>query len=322
MTLSVFRSKWRTFLGSFPRLARLFLPPVDVSRAIQCKMYEGGTWLLPGETPQSIAAAAVALSPRLINACMYINSKETLTANNIRDYNTFHDAVRTHLPFCQFFIEVGLDSLLKNLVTLANVQTLLNSIIATCPCDGLFFDFAGEFMKAGRISDLNALIDLCHSKGRWTGGNFWQAGTITPEIDLVSTDTDGTFKLRKDVMQDALKNYPTKPLLVHNNSNPQNDPNENLCGQPAVLYIEESCIFKCGYTTNQRQAFITQMAQWQTSNPVNVPFRYSYPLAFPNCPTTQVYDANSDPGMITFLQNTMGQYNPRKILPTGILKLG
>ena len=257
-----------------------------MSRIVTAKVYQGGVWTLKNETPETVGNALAELQPTYVSELLAFNSNESISQQQIGDFNTIKRIVLKSSPYCKFdaFIYANQYSSANELTS---QMEAINSAISP---DLWYVDFWDNTYQSSPDM-ISAAIKFAHSNDQPIGGNCW--GTqCPPNSDFIGTD-DLNFTFRSSFAQ-LVSNYPSYPTVLHVNNNPQNGPST------------ESAVFIDQYTTQQRISYINSMAQSQKK----YGYSFMYPVFFPNYPGAVSYDALADDSILSGIKSTMNQYNP------------
>ncbi|MHB8567563.1 MAG: hypothetical protein ACYC7D_13865 [Nitrososphaerales archaeon] len=256
-----------------------------LKRIVLGRMYQQGSWVLPGETPTSVGQAIAKLDPTYVSGLIRLASTDTLSAQQIADYNTVRNIVLQTSPNAKFDVVLNANQYSSSQQIVSQMQAINSKIHV----DIWFFDFFNVGYKSSPDT-IEAAISYAHGQGQLISGNDF--GDQVPPGSDFATITDNNFVL--DLSQiSSIKSTYGIPVVVHLNNNPQNGPST------------ESCVFITDYSTAQRQSYVTQLAQGQASGG----YLFMYDVFFPQCPVGTAYDATQDGSMYQTIQNLMSTYN-------------
>jgi len=266
----------------------LVIPSQILQRVVLARIYQGATWTLSGETPQSVGSAIAKLDPTYVSGLIRLASTDTLSQQQSNDYKTIRSIVLQTSPTAKF--DVVLNA--QQYSTPDQMLSQMRDINSKIHVDLWFFDFYYEGYSFSPQT-IEAAIGYAHSQGQYVGGNVW-GKNIPPGSDFVATD-DGVpsqFSLDLERVATLTTDYGI-PVLVHLNNNPQNGPST------------ESCVFMNDWSESQRASYVTSLAQGQGSGG----YRYMYNVFFPECPAGVAYDSLTDGSMFSTLTSLMSTYN-------------
>ena len=272
------------------------MPPTLLDRVVVSKMYQQQRWIDGSETAATIGDALAMLKPTLVSELIRLSAGVSFTPQMIQNYNTVRSIVLQSDPGCEFDIALNMDDY-GNASSVTSEMAYINSQITV---EGFMFDFMGPAYSANPAPTL-AAIQYAHSHNQFITGHIWGANSVPPGIDYISTDTDGGLQLRTTLLQNFESEYPSLPVNVEINQNPQNNGTSSYLNGWA-----EACYYKYMLSDQQKLSYLTSLAQNQTT----YHYHFEYPLEFPTCGTFSAYDPLADgSAMVSNILNIMNQYN-------------
>jgi len=251
--------------------ANLTPGPPDRTRIVSARVYQHGTWVVPGETPDSVGKALASLKPTLVSGLIRFEPGESVKQHEIDAWNTIRHRVLHAVPDAHFGIELnGLAYTSTDQVTeqMAEIRSKLDP-------SGWFFDFWTPTYKK-RPDIVEAAVQSAHENGEWVGGNAFGLGQdpkVPPGSDYLAVQ-DIDFALNLSRVRELAKEI---PVAVHLGNNP---------GHPN----SSGCLFIRKLDTEKRESYVTMRARQQKAND----FRFAYPVLFPEC------DFKPPKGLISF----------------------
>ena len=256
------------------------------------RIFQAGGWTVPGQTPDTVAAALAKLRPSSLSSLIRYEAGERVRDEEVAAWNKIRDAVHAEVPDAQFGIEINA----LEYKTAAEIEQRLEGIRKNLDNDGWLLDF---YTPAAKVHPevMEAAVQDAHEHGEWIGGNaFGIAGTppIPPGTDFLAVQD---FRLKLDVadvrrLADRITTY------FH-------------LGNSPALKGSSGCQFMRDLTTAQRERYVTLRASEQTKGD----FRMSYPVLFPECLLPRKgkevlvsYDALTDGDMISVIERLMDKY--------------
>ena len=261
----------------------------NFNRVVISRVYQQKQWTLPSENPVTVAQAIASLNPTFVTGLIRLSDTTNLTSQMIVDYNTIRDLVLQANPNTKFDIVLNANEY----NTSAELITKFQAINSQIHVDAFYFDFYMPGYQA-HPQVVEDAISYAHSQGQFVGGDVFGGVGIPPASDYVVC-CEANFTIDAGHLAHLRSTLgPNFPILVHINNNPQGGP------------TTECCVFMNSYNTEQRIAYIIQLAENQA--PLGYVLEYS-PF-FPMCPTSNSYDALQDGPMFATIQTLMNQYNP------------
>jgi hypothetical protein len=268
--------------------------PPDGSRAAAVRIYQGGNWTAPGETPETVGAALAQLKPTYVGSLVRLKAGEAITDQEVADNETVQNAVLAANPDAKFSLELNA----VEYKTAADVEQMMATARERFHPDGWFFDF---YTTAAEKNEgvMEAAIRDAHENGEFLGGNAFGISnhpTIPPGTDFVAVQ-DTKFKIDMAAVRELAKRV---PVGFH------------LANAPE-LFDSDGCVFIQKYSTNERSAYIKMRAGQQQANK----FTFAYPVLFPECerkqnssdPGVYVYNASKDEPVLDQIGQLMDRYD-------------
>lgn len=248
----------------------------DASRLVMARLYQGGKWVLPGETAQSAGAALAQAGPSYVSSLIRFQAGEDVSKKEVAAWNTVKAAVLAANPEAVFSIELnGLEypSVKRMNAMMAKVRKRFDN-------DGWLFDFytpaARKYPKV-----MKAAVADAHANGEFLGGNAFgiaQNPRIPKGTDYIAVQ-DTNFQIDLKAVRDLAKRTTVFFHLGNSPDYPDSD----------------GCVFIEKYSTKQRAAYVTRRAGQQDK----YNFRFAYPVFFPECaknrntPQVQIFAFNA-----------------------------
>jgi hypothetical protein len=268
--------------------------PPDGTRAAAVRIYQGGNWTAPGETPDTVGAALAQLKPTYVSSLVRLKNGEPITDQEVADNETVQNAVLAANPNAKFSLELNA----VEYKTAADVEQMMNTARERFHPDGWFFDF---YTTAAEKNEgvMEAAIKNAHENGEFLGGNAFGISnhpTIPPGTDFVAVQ-DTKFKIDMAAVRELAKRL---PVGFH------------LANAPE-LFDSDGCVFIQKYSTEERSAYIKMRAGQQKANH----FDFAYPVLFPECerksnsddPGVYVYNAAKDEPVLEQIGQLMDRYD-------------
>jgi hypothetical protein len=272
-----------------------------LARSVQCKLYQSSTYCLGNAlTPSQAGQNVGSLQPSFVCEVLRLQGGETLSQQQISDYNAFKTAVLAASPNCQFAPILNA----KDYSTLDQLKATLGPLATAISFSAIFFDFLSDEQGANPSLWNQAAGDYIHSLGLLYTGHIWNSNEIPQNLDFLCTDDvvssnpDGSpssFVLRTSVLQGMQSARPDLEIMVQANNNPQNGAvSSNLCYE----YVTQ-------WTDAEREQYLTTRATEQASN--SPPFQFAYPVYFPEYPVGVAVITSS--AVLSTISSLMDQYN-------------
>ena len=279
---------------SRPRAAEKAFP-AQLSRITSVRVYQGGKWVLPGESVAGVAAALAALEPSWLESLIRYRKGESPTAAEVAAWTSITGAVRATSPEAQFGVELNA----LEYKTPAQVEAMMAKVRAGLDNDGWMFDFYTSAYKL-RPKVVEAAIADAHANDEWVGGNaFGIAGRprVPPGSDFIAVQ-DFNFKIDLKAVRKLAK---LLPVVFHLGNNPG-------------LANSDGCEFIKDFSTKKRARYVSKRAGQQAKNH----FRMSYPVLFPECARKVnaenskvfAYNAIRDAPMLATIGALLDRYEP------------
>jgi hypothetical protein len=262
------------------------------TRIVAARAYQHGTWVVPGETPDTVGKALASLKPTLVSGLIRYEPTEQVSEHEVDAWNKIRARVLAAVPDAHFGVELNALSY----KTAEQVEQQMAEIRSKLDNNGWFFDFYTSAFKQ-RPEVVKAAIESAHSNGEWVGGNVFGLGhdpVVPPGSDYLAAQDSGDFRLNLAAVAKLAKRI---PVAVHLGNSPA-DPSS-----PGCRFIKE-------LETAEREAYVTKRAQQQKAND----FRFAYPVAFPECdfkpPKGLVaFNAIDDRSMMPTIQRLLDRYD-------------
>ena len=266
--------------------------PPSRTRIVAARAYQHGTWVVPGETPDTVGQALASLKPTLVSGLIRYEPTEAVSEHEVDAWEKIRARVLAAVPDAHFGVE--LNALAYK--TPEQVEQQMSAIRSKLDNDGWFFDFFTSAYKQ-RPEVVEAAIKSAHENGEWVGGNVFGLGhdpPIPPGSDYLAAQDSGDFRLNLAAVESLAKRI---PVAVHLGNSP---------GVPT----SSGCRFIKDLETAEREAYATKRAQQQQPND----FRFAYPVAFPECdfkpPKGLVaFNAINDGTMLPTIKRLMDRYD-------------
>jgi hypothetical protein len=265
--------------------------PPKQTRIVSARVYQHGTWVVPGETPDSVGKALASLKPSLVSGLIRFEPGESVKDHEVDAWNTIRQRVLHAVPDAHFGIELNAISY----TSADQVTEQMAAIRSKLDPSGWFFDFYTPAYK--RSPDVvEAAIESAHENGEWVGGNAFGLGQdpkVPPGSDYLAVQ-DIDFALNLSRVRALAKRV---PVAVHLGNNPGH-PNSSGC-----LFIDK-------LDTDKREAYVRMRAGQQKAND----FRFAYPVLFPECdfkpPKGLVsFNALKDGSMLPTIKQLLDRYD-------------
>jgi hypothetical protein len=224
------------------------------------RIYQGGKWVLPGETAESAGAALAQADPSYVSSLLRFKAGEDVTNKEVTAWNTVKAAVLAANPDAKFSIELnGLEY-----PTVKRMNAMMAKVRERFDNDGWLFDFytpaAEKYPKV-----MAAAVASAHANGEFLGGNAFGIAKhpkIPAGTDYIAVQ-DSKFQIDLDAVRDLAKRT---TVFFH-------------LGNSPGFANSDGCVFIEDYSTAQRAAYITRRAGQQDK----YNFRFAYPVFFPEC---------------------------------------
>ncbi len=232
----------------------------DASRLVMARIYQGGKWVLPAETPQSAGAALAQADPTYVSSLIRFQAGEDVTNKEVAAWNTVKAAVLAANPDAKFSIELnGLEY-----HSVKRMNAMMAKVRARFDNDGWLFDFytpaAKKYPKVMAAAVANA-----HANNEFLGGNAFGI-TKHPKIpkgtDYIAVQ-DTNFRIDLKAVRELAKR---STVFFH-------------LGNSPGFANSDGCVFIEKYSTAKRAAYVTRRAGQQDK----YNFRFAYPIFFPEC---------------------------------------
>jgi hypothetical protein len=262
------------------------------TRIASVRIYQHGTWVVPGETPDTVGKALASLKPTLVSGLIRYEPTEEVNNHEVDAWNKIRARVLAAVPNAHFGVE--LNALAYE--TPEQVEQQMSEIRSKLDNNGWFFDFFTSAYEQ-RPEVVEAAITAAHENGEWVGGNVFGLGhdpPIPPGSDYLAAQDSGDFRLNLAAVARLAKRI---PVAVHLGNSP-GDPTSSGC-----RFIRE-------LETAEREAYTAKRAKQQKPND----FRFAYPVAFPECdfkpPKGLVaFNAIKDGTMLPTIKRLMDRYD-------------
>jgi hypothetical protein len=234
--------------------------PDQTTRVVSVRVYQGGDWVLPGESPRSVGRALAALKPTWVGDLLRFQKNEPLTGAEVRAWTTIKDMVTAAAPDAQFGIELNALEYRKP----AEVERMMSRIRTRFDNEGWMMDFyTSAYKESPQV--VEAAIANAHDNGEWIGGNAFGLSSnpkVPPGSDFMAVQ-DFNFKIDLPAVRRLGKQV---PVVYHLGNTPQ------LANSDGCQWIRE-------LDTDRRAAFLKRRAGQQDT----YAFHMSYPVFFPEC---------------------------------------
>ena len=256
------------------------------------RIYQHGTWTVPGETPDTVGKALAALKPTLVSGLIRYEPTEVVKDHEVDAWNKVRTRVLAASPGAHFWIELNAVSY----KTPEQVEQQMQEIRAKLDNNGWFFDFFTTAYQQ-RPEVIEAAINSAHENGEWVGGNVFGLGhdpPVPPGADYLAVQDSGDFRID---LAEVRKLAQKIPIAFHLGNSP-GDPRSSGC-----RFIKQ-------LETEQREAYVTMRARQQQASD----FRFAYPVLFPECdfqpPKGLIsFDAIRDGSMLPTITRLMDRYD-------------
>jgi hypothetical protein len=246
-------------------------PPAR-ERIVAARVYQHGTWVVPGETPDTVGKALASLNPTLVAGLIRFEPTEKVKDHEVDAWDAIRARVLAAVPDAHFGVELNALSY----KSAEQVEQQMDEIRSKLQNNGWFFDFFTSAYK--RHPDVvEAAIDSAHSNGEWVGGNVFGLSRnpqIPPGADYLAAQDSGDFKLDLAGVAELAKRIPVAVAV----GNSPGDPTSSGC-----RFIRQ-------LQTPEREAYVTKRARQQQASG----FRFAYPVTFPEC------DFRPPKGLVSF----------------------
>jgi hypothetical protein len=242
------------------------------TRIVAARAYQHGTWVVPGETPDTVGKALASLKPTLVSGLIRYEPSEQVSQHEVDAWSKIRARVLAAVADAHFGVELNALSY----ETADQVEKQMAEIRSKLDNNGWFFDFFTTAYER-RPDIVKAAIESAHENGEWVGGNVFGLAhdpAIPPGSDYLAAQDSGDFRLDLAAVARLAKRI---PVAVHIGNSP-GDPSSSGC-----RFIKE-------LETAEREAYVTKRAKEQKPND----FRFAYPIAFPEC------DFEAPKGLVAF----------------------
>jgi hypothetical protein len=265
--------------------------PPERTRIVSARVYQHGTWVVPGETPDTVGKALASLNPSLVSGLIRFEPGESVKDHEVDAWNTIRERVLRASPDAHFGIELNALAYTST----DQVTEQMSEIRSKLDPSGWFFDFYTPAYKR-RPDVVEAAINSAHQNGEWVGGNAFGLGQdpkVPPGSDYLAVQ-DIDFSLNLSRVRELAKQI---PVAVHLGNNPGH-PNSSGC-----LFIDK-------LDTDKREAYVKMRAGQQKAND----FRFAYPVLFPECDFTPPkglisFNAIKDGSMLPTIKQLLDRYD-------------
>lgn len=270
------------------RPMRLSIPQM-MRRVVHARAFQHLRWTIDHETPEVVGRALASLRPTYVSGLVRLANDETLSADQVRDFNTIRRLVREASPSCQFDVVL-------------NAQQYETP--AALHPDAWFFDFYYSAYTHGYRNPLDQAVEWSHDNRQYIGGNTTGDDNV-PRSDFAALSpvshagmvADGTLDLKRDeILRLHRRGF---PVLMHINNDPHFAPTTESCYFMGVSNTRHDW----GY--NRRVEWITERVRDQSE----WHFHFMYPVFFPECPIWHSYDALRDGMMMSVFVDLMRRFN-------------
>jgi hypothetical protein len=266
-------------------------PPAR-TRIASVRVYQHGTWTVPGETPDTVGKALAALKPTLVTNLIRFEPTEEVKNHEVDAWNKIRARVLAASPDAHFGVE--LDGLAYK--SADQVEQQMAEIRSKLDNNGWFLDFFTSAYKQ-RPEVIEAAIQSAHANGEWIGGNVFGLShhpDIPPGSDYLAAQDSGNFKLDLNAVRELAERI---PVAVHVGNSPGD------ASSPGCRFLKQ-------LETAEREGYVTLRAKQQTAND----FRFAYPVLFPECdfqpPKGLIsFDAIRDGSMLPTIKRLMDRYD-------------
>ncbi|MDX6581022.1 MAG: hypothetical protein QOI10_206 [Solirubrobacterales bacterium] len=268
--------------------------PPEPSRIVNARVYQGGKWTAPGETPETVGATLAKLKPTYVGSLLRFQLGEAVTAKEISDWKTIVAAVRAASPDAKFSVELNA----LEYTSADQLTAMMDKVRSAVDNDGWLFDFYTPAAKL-RPEVMDAAITNAHENGEFLGGNAFGLAkhpVIPAGTDYIAVqDTD--FHIDLDDVRDLAKRT---TVFFHMGNNP-------------ALPKSDGCEFITGFDNAKRTAYLRERAGQQAQ----FHFHLGYPAFFPECAIKNgvqlhrvfVYNAVKDPPMIDTIGSLLDRFD-------------
>ena len=264
--------------------------PPSAARVVSARVYQGGQWVVNGETPATIGAALAKLRPTYVGSLLRFQAGEEVAAREIRAWNSIREAVRRSSPDAKFSVELnGLEY-----ETPGDVTEMMGKVRDAVDLDGWLFDFYTPAAKR-RPEVMEAAVQDAHDNGEFLGGNAFGISKDPPIPDgtdyVAVQDTD--FRIDLDAVRVLARRA---PVFFHLNNAPE-------------IAASGGCRFINDLDDAERRAYVSLRARQQRS----YDFRFAYPVFFPECEGkgegVYAYNAVKDPPIMRTIASLLDRYD-------------
>lgn len=272
-----------------------------IRRVVHGRAYQNHGWTIDHETPEAVGRALASLRPTYVSGLLRIASDETLSAEQIRDFNTIRRLVRDSSPDCQFDVVLNAQQYETPAALLRKMEAINDAVHP----DAWFFDFYYDAYINGYRNPLDRAVGWAHDHRQYIGGNTTRDDNV-PHSDFAALSpvshagmmADGELDLKRDEIQRLhARGY---PVLMHINNDPQFAPTTESC-----YFMGLSGIARYDWDYARRVRWITERVHDQS----DWHFHFMYPVFFPECPLRHSYDALRDGMMMAVFVDLMRHFN-------------
>ena len=190
-------------------------PPAR-TRIAAVRIYQHGTWTVPGETPDTVGKALAALKPTLVSGLIRDEPTEEVKDHEVDAWNKVRTRVLAASPGAHFGVELNAVSY----KTPEQVEQQMQEIRAKLDNNGWFFDFFTTAYKQ-RPDVVEAAINSAHENGEWIGGNVFGLGhdpPVPPGTDYLASP--GFRGLQDRPRREVRKLAEKVPIAFHLGNSP------------------------------------------------------------------------------------------------------
>jgi hypothetical protein len=269
--------------------------PPNASRMVMARIYQGGRWVIPGETPQTVAAALAKLEPTYVSSLLRFQAGENVTAKEVADFNTVRDAVLATSPEAKFSIELNA----LEYPSASKMKAMMATVRKRFDNDGWLFDFYTP--AAEKNPDvMEAAVGYAHANGEFLGGNAFgidKHPKIPDDTDFLAVQ-DYNFQIDLGAVRDLAKRT---TVFFHLGNSP------GFANSDGCRWIED-------FSSAKRKAYLARRASQQDQ----YNFRFSYPTFFPECarkrsspnPILFAYNFTNDEAVSAAIGGLLDRYEP------------
>lgn len=266
----------------------------DGSRIVNVRVYQGGKWTVPKESPRTVAAQLASLEPTYVSALLRFKAGEKVTREQIAVWNKITTAVRAASPDVKFDIELnGLEY-----PTAKKLNAMMAKVRKAFHPDGWLFDFYTPAAKR-EPKVMAAAVANAHANGEFLGGNAFGISknpAVPAGTDYLAVQ-DWGFRIDLNAVR---KLSQKAPIFFHLGNSP---------GFPT----SDGCVWMDKWDTKDRAKYVSRRAGQQAK----YAFRFSYPVFFPECARHRgtrhfgifTYKAPDDSPMMDKIGQLLEQYD-------------